>query len=393
MGADCHLVAIQDRNIHPQLLAIVTENGFNIANQQEIAPAGSQLVQSSKHSVSTENVGSPSTSKPRDSYSLDGVCKTTEQRLGELSDLLEDERSVYFETLKRRHHAPLIGEAVIFRLFIFFSAIAVSLVVAYATGGFWVKIKPTLAQARVEYTNDAIIIFEGAEAGQERIWTTSSTINREYESRYVPASTQVGVDDYNNDQNADMIRFSATVHSDIPVYGVKVLLQFKYKIDTNINLQMYSLAYMSASSPTPGGVLTTDGQLELQQYSPITDQRYNGVYNIPILNSSAVSFIETAQGVNSLDMDGIIFQYNFRNYSTPAAGGMFEVNMRIRIPPNQVIWYRPQTIEMLKFGWIQFLVTIIPLYWFLSGVEYFVFRYRIVSTRVTSDFQPQRQKF
>ena len=54
---------------------------------------------------------------------------------------------------------------------------------------------------------------------------------------------------------------------------------------------------------------------------------------------------------------------------------------------------RPQVIEMLKFGWIQFLATIVPLYWFFSALEYVVFQYRVLSTRVVSDFQPTKQKF
>lgn len=67
---------------------------------------------------------------------------------------------VYSEPLCRRHYASFIGEAVFFRVGLFLIAIVVSLVVAFATGGFWVKTKPTLDQPTVHYTYDAILLFE-----------------------------------------------------------------------------------------------------------------------------------------------------------------------------------------------------------------------------------------
>lgn len=43
---------------------------------------------------------------------------------------------------------------------LFLIAVVVSLVIAYATGGFWIKIKPTLDQPKVHYTHDALLLFE-----------------------------------------------------------------------------------------------------------------------------------------------------------------------------------------------------------------------------------------
>lgn len=46
------------------------------------------------------------------------------------------------------------------RVGLFLASIALSLVIAFATGGFWPKIKPTLDQAQVHYTYDALLLFE-----------------------------------------------------------------------------------------------------------------------------------------------------------------------------------------------------------------------------------------
>lgn len=66
---------------------------------------------------------------------------------------------VYTEPLSRRHYAGLFSVATIFRIVILLAAIGASLVIAYASGGFWVKVKPTLDQATVHYTQDALLVF------------------------------------------------------------------------------------------------------------------------------------------------------------------------------------------------------------------------------------------
>ncbi len=54
---------------------------------------------------------------------------------------------------------------------------------------------------------------------------------------------------------------------------------------------------------------------------------------------------------------------------------------------------RPLAIEMLKFGWIQWLATFIVLWYLIQWAEWFVFVFRLVETRIVSDFQPRKQRF
>jgi len=310
---------------------------------------------------------------------------------------------VYSEPLCRRHYASWIGDAMVMRVGLFLIAIAVSLVVAFATGGFWIKLKPTVAQPTVHYTYDALLLFEGNQAGEERIWSTSQTVNTQFANKYIAASVQSGEEDYNFDGKPDVIEFNAQVQGGAPVYGVKALLQLRYQFKGTVRLKMYSLAYLSYSSPAPGGALYTDGELVLQQRSPITDRKYNGLYDSPMLSSNSPSFVQAVEGATELQFESIIKSYLDRNYTTayqnnfpvwkPGPGNSFTLNMRIRIPPNQVVWIRPQVIEMLKFGWIQFLATYVVLWWLFSWLQFFAFRYRLVDSRVISDVQPKAQRF
>ncbi|GFR40099.1 hypothetical protein Agub_g651 [Astrephomene gubernaculifera] len=310
---------------------------------------------------------------------------------------------VYREPLCRRYYGSLLGEAALFRAGAYLAAIVLALVVAYATGGFWVRIKPTNVQATVHYTNDALLVFEGLQSGQTLVWSTSQAINAEFSAHYVPAIVEVSEEDINDDGKPDFINFRASIGAGFPIHSVKALLQFHYSLSGNIKLDMYSLGYLAHSSPVQGSVLFADGELVLQAKNQIRDRQYNAIYNVPMLNSTTPSVQVAVQPTIEFELQSILKAYLDRNYTTLYTnqypvwmGGSrngFELDMRIRIPPNQIVHYRPQVIEMLKGGWIQWLATFIVLWYLLQWAEWFVFVFRLVETRVVLDTQPKRQRF
>ncbi|KAG2432865.1 hypothetical protein HXX76_008597 [Chlamydomonas incerta] len=310
---------------------------------------------------------------------------------------------VYTEPLCRRYYGSVVGEASLFRFFAYLSAIVLALVVAFATGGFWVKLTPDNIQATVSYTQDAILIFEGAESGQVAFWSTSPVLNAEFSNLYTAASVQVSSIDVNDDGKADLITFQASMANAFPVHSVKALLQFHYSLTGHLQLDMYSFAYLAQTSPAPGAALFTDGELLLSSMNQLQDRNYNSRYNSPMLNSSTPSYSTAVQPSVALEMQSILSSYLTRNFTTTysnnypvwvsGTGTSFNLQMRIRIPPNQVIFYRPQAIEMLKFGWIQWLATFIVLWYLLQWAEWFVFYYRLVETRIVSDLQQRQQRF
>ncbi|GLC34480.1 hypothetical protein PLESTM_000203300 [Pleodorina starrii] len=246
-------------------------------------------------------------------------------------------------------------------------------------------------------------MVQGQSSGQTLVWSTSDTTNAVFSNNFAPASVQVSDEDLNNDGKPDIINFRASVASSFPIHSVKALLQFTYSLAGNLQLDMYSLAYLAYSSPVQGDTLFTDGELVLQAKNQIGDRRYNSVYNVPILNSTTPSVQTAVQPTLALEMQSILSNYLSRNYTTlytnnypvwtAGTRNSFELRMRIRIPPNQVAYYRPQTIEMLKFGWIQWLATFIVLWYLIQWAEWFVFSFRLVGARIVSDFQPQKQRF
>ena len=54
---------------------------------------------------------------------------------------------------------------------------------------------------------------------------------------------------------------------------------------------------------------------------------------------------------------------------------------------------RPRRIEVLKFGWIQFLATLVVFLYVLRWFEWFLFHHRLLHTRVISDLQLKAHRF
>ena len=72
----------------------------------------------------------------------------------------------------------------------------------------------------------------------------------------------------------------------------------------------------------------------------------------------------------------------------PAAGvtqRSFALNMTFRVPSEQDIRYTPDTSELLKFAWIQYLAIFFVFYYLLQILDRHVFENQVVETRVDTE--------
>eukprot|EP00877_Chromochloris_zofingiensis_P012890 jgi/Chrzof1/7855/Cz02g38290.t1 len=310
---------------------------------------------------------------------------------------------VYQEPICRRQYNGILSAALIFRVVLFIASVVLSFLIAYGTGGFWKKIGVDVEQPTVHYSGDGLAILEGSQVGQEQVWTTSPALSALLKGRVASASVQVGEEDYNFDGKPETIRFIARIQSATAVNSVKLLLQFQYSLKSAVRMKMYGLAYITFNSLLPGHGLVTDGQLVLQQLTPLPQYTYHDLYNTPLLNSSAYLDGTALQVDAALQLSSIIAKYQARNFTTvfqnqypiwqAGNGNDFIIDARVRIPANQLQIYRPATGEMLKWGWVQFVSVFLILWCLASWFEAFIFRHRLFETRMVSDLQPKAHKF
>jgi transmembrane protein 231 len=88
----------------------------------------------------------------------------------------------------------------------------------------------------------------------------------------------------------------------------------------------------------------------------------------------------------------LLLRYAERNESTtynygapivnPGGGNSYEstINMKVRIPLEQPIWYEPPTIEVMKFAWVQYVGLLIPTLYLIWLFVSFVYGNKIMDT-------------
>ncbi len=67
---------------------------------------------------------------------------------------------IYAEPICRRHYGRRLSQACGLRTLLFVTAVVLSCVIAYATGGLWIKTSFYLEQPKVAFTYDVLLVLE-----------------------------------------------------------------------------------------------------------------------------------------------------------------------------------------------------------------------------------------
>jgi len=320
---------------------------------------------------------------------------------------------VYEEPISRRHYAGRVSAAYCLPKFTFLMFIVVSCALAFSTGNLWIKSHSFHVQPDVHFTYETLVVFESTVPGEEKVWSSLDSVAGilQETEKLAPVDIQAAEQDLNMDGKVDLIDIKIKTPT-TPVHSVKLLLGFQYEIKARVDLKMRSMAYVHYSSPAPGSSLHVDGELRLQQLEPLTastsNKDYEGTAGSPftLISTSVEDPQDLAMGANKLahlKLSGMMNQYLFRNESTyydykfpiwqPGSSGQFELNARIRIPSHETVIYQPGGLETFKFGWIQIMCFLLPLWYLWRIVEHITFHYRILRTRVVSDLTPKTHRF
>mmetsp|Transcript_30562 Transcript_30562/g.58870 ORF Transcript_30562/g.58870 Transcript_30562/m.58870 type:complete len:316 (+) Transcript_30562:281-1228(+) len=312
---------------------------------------------------------------------------------------------VYSEPFAKRHYASRFSSAYCFPLSIGIVFIILAFVISYSTGQLWIKNHSYLVQPEVKYTYETLLLLETGTPGEERLYSSIDEINELFYNNQAAVDVQAIEQDLNYDGRVDLIDVIVTARGVMGVRSVKLLLGFDYKISGYVDMEMRTLAYIQHASPLSGSALHVDGDLRLLQREPLAEQANHNTYK-GSANSPFAPLLQNVQGTTGLaqiGLGGVMNLYLFRNETTyfdskfpiwmAGSGDEFEVKARIRVPSHQEIMYRPGTLMVVKFGWIQFFSIVYPLLWLLSQATWVVFHFRILQTRVVSDFKPKEHRF
>jgi len=271
------------------------------------------------------------------------------------------------------------------------------IIIAYACGGFWIKINTYNEQPNVHFQYDVLVVLTTQSNGSYVTWSTLQNYNQlEMDNLRIP-TLQTREDDFNGDGLFDQLDFqlSMPLYDSEQVTGVQLMLFFNYVLQSYSYFEMQSMIYASHSSGLAGAMLEIDGDLYLRQKWPLGNSGIDTRYNIPVVSNTSIY-------AQSFQLPNILRAYNARNVTTVlantapvwitgrGAGQPFVVRAIINYPVQYGILYYNGFWEMIKWGWVQY-VSLLVLFWYvLDRIERFVFQHQIVSTIVHRPFHEKR---
>eukprot|EP00040_Diaphanoeca_grandis_P030615 m.181354 g.181354 ORF g.181354 m.181354 type:complete len:315 (-) comp32059_c0_seq3:72-1016(-) len=293
---------------------------------------------------------------------------------------------IHGASLKRHHYAPLCSAATMFQIISIACTLVIPFYIAYNSAGMWIYERCYRLQPDVHFKHDAFLVGRSEPDFSLMVWSTSSNFNTLMQKRLrIPTLRS-----YEHDENLDGIYDWLDIEAEIPLEdderlsGVSVLLTFDYQLKEMVNLRMESVAFFDYTGVGSGSELSVDGPLVLKQKDSLSWSGTRTVYNTPVINTSSTD-------AESFDFAKVLRDYANRNETTVyepsfavwkadrGAGQPFTLKMRVRYD-SQRLCFRPQFLQELKFGWIQYLSILVPFIVWFDYVRWFVFSNNIVSS-------------
>ena len=280
----------------------------------------------------------------------------------------------------------------------FFSLIViiVPFFLAASTNGFWIQSDKYTDQASVFFRGEILLSVLTESKTVSSSNTIISTMNTKYYSSVgvlnelnsltmMPVNIQSTYWDYNYDYKPDLYDFNITLYiSPSQVRNIKVFTNFDYRLRNRVTLDMVSMAVADVNVAKGVSTLYLDGILNLKQKNPLPcSKKIRTTYNSTLLNNSFSSqnfFSELFLKYNSRNESTF---YNYQaNILPQGRTDSVLINMKIRIPPNEHIWYIPLFLENLKFAWIQYLSLLLPLGYLILLCAGYIFSQQIFDSVV-----------
>ncbi|XP_061078097.1 transmembrane protein 231 [Conger conger] len=293
---------------------------------------------------------------------------------------------VYAHPALLRYKTSICTKATLFIVIVLCLTYIPPLLVAYRSQGFWLKRSTYEEQPTVRFRYQILLIAATSTGGDYVAWSTFPNFNILQGSNLRIPVVSVREEDRNLDGKFDRLklRLELPLTPDEQVYSVQLLLTFSYQLFRMSTVLMQTLLYVQQSSSVPGAQLYINGDLRLQQRTPLAHRGMDTTYNVSVIDGNSPF-------ASSYDLVNIMESYQERNLTTVlatsgpvwtvgrAAQAPFQINAVIRYPV-EIISYQPGFWEMVKFAWIQYVSVLLIFLWVFHRVQTFVFQNQVLPT-------------
>lgn len=296
---------------------------------------------------------------------------------------------VFSHSIVARYRTSLFSKASLVQIICIVLTFLSPFLVAYFTGGFWIKQKAFTEQPIISFQYRFIALLEGINGAY--LSSSYENINQIYSNEFRPSVRTILEIDENEDGYNDELNFEiyiSGIASTESIQSVKLLLLFNNSLAIYQNSRFESIGYLETYTTKKSSQLALSGELEFWQSNIFQDKTIDNQYNYLALNQSNLD-------LELLNIPNIVEQYNSRLYGTklrhdfvswsnPLAEG-FRIEAKIRYQPFKLV-YVPAFWEQFKYGWIQYISVLIPFLFVFRLVKIFIFENQLVPTIVSNPY-------
>ncbi|XP_057671454.1 transmembrane protein 231-like [Diorhabda carinulata] len=289
---------------------------------------------------------------------------------------------VFTKSIKIKYKSTLVSKATFVALIIWSLRIILPFLIAYKTGGLWLKSDKHFEQPEINILGDYILIGEAYNAEKPIICSTYGFYKKYLIDLDRCSSIKLREIDRNFDKKPDELELEINVIVDMyKLSSIHIVLPIKYELNMLCPLKMQSLIYFQYYFQQEKVTeLKIFANLKLFQNSVfMCTKQFAEYYDRPIIEDQYES--------KHFLIENIVERYNDRNVSTHLTNiytfikkenlQTFKLKLNVKYPEDS-IYYRPGFWQVLKIAWVQYIAIYLVIAWLFQRFNLYIFRHRLV---------------
>lgn len=303
---------------------------------------------------------------------------------------------LFASPVQKQYRASRFSCSYIFCWILFLIAIILPFFLAFSTNEFWKKRETYEEQPTALYRKEIIVMAYTVDA-ETLVYSSVSGINNLFFESMVPMIIESSMIDYNFDNKPDLYDFNITLFkSPSQLRNIKIITFYDYRLRDRIRIDLIGMAYVDIDTPIGASTIYVDGLLRLKENQSIRPSSITlTTYNNTLLDTTTTS---------DTFLPSVFLKYNDRNVTTNydygkpliLPGGQtssVKISMKVRIPANEEVVYKPSFLETMKFAWIQYVSLLLPVGYIIYLFACFVYGNQILEASVTFDAKKISQNY
>jgi transmembrane protein 231 len=259
-------------------------------------------------------------------------------------------------------------------------------VIAYGSNPLWMKSAVYYEQPHVQFTGELYIAATSQTA--IRSYCSIHSVEQYLGNSLLYPIIEHASEDTNDDGLPDIITIRALFQADRATLSrIDLIIGLNYALPGIGNMEMASAVFVSFEPGAGASDIKAIGEVKLRQLRPmpftIRRQVLYSTSNIftPLLSGGYMAALQQSNARNET------LHYHPDSVIVPLGRtGQTSLELKLRIPSFQRVVYAPGLLEMLKFGWVQYVSFLIPVYFVIYTYLIWLFiHYRVFPSSSEED--------